>query len=52
MLAGAVGALIAARRKGWIPALKPELPALRSQARFFLAAKLFSDALAAVGETE
>ena len=51
VLTGAVGVLIAARRKGWIPTLKPELLALRSQARFFLAAKFFSDALGAVGET-
>ena len=51
VLTGAVGALIAARKKGWIPALKPELLALRSQARFFLATKFFSDALGAVGET-
>ena len=51
VLTGAVGVLISARRKGWIPALKPELLALRSQARFFLGAKFFSDALGAVGET-
>jgi len=51
VLTGAVGVLITARRKGWIPALKPELLALRSQARFFLGAKFFSDALGAVGET-
>ena len=49
-LTGAVGALIAARKKGWLPALKPELLALRSQARFFLAPKFFAEVLAAVGE--
>lgn len=50
-LSGAVGVLIAARKKGWIPAVKPELLALRSQARFFLSAKFFAEVLAAVGET-
>lgn len=49
-LSGVVGVLIAARQKDWIPALKPELMALRSQARFFLSAKFFAEALAAVGE--
>lgn len=50
-LGGAVGVLIAAREKNWIPSLKPELLALRSQARFFLSPKFFAEALAAVGET-
>lgn len=49
-LGGVIGVLIAARGKGWIPELKPELLALRSRARFFLSPALFADALAAVGE--
>lgn len=39
VLSGAVGVLIAAKKKGWLSALKPELLALRSQARFFLSPK-------------
>jgi predicted nucleic acid-binding protein len=46
-----VGVLIAAQKRDWITALKPELLALRSQARFFLSAKFFVEVLAAVGET-
>ena len=48
---GAVGVLIAARQKGWIPALKPELLVLRTEAGFFLSPRFFTDALAVVGET-
>lgn len=50
-LGGVVGVLIAARKKDWIPALKPELLALRLQARFFLSPRFFAEALAVVGET-
>lgn len=50
LLGGAVGVLIAAKQKDWIPALRPELLALRSQARFFLSPKFFAEVLAAVGE--
>jgi len=50
-LSGAVGILMAAHERNWFPALKPELLALRSQARFFLSPKFFAEALAAVGET-
>ncbi len=50
-VSGAVGVLISARQKGWIPALRPELLALRTKARFFLAPAFFMDALAAFGET-
>lgn len=50
-LTGAVGVLIAARKKDWIPSLKTELLALRTQARFFLSPGFFAEALAAVGET-
>ena len=47
---GAVGILIAARKKGWIAALKPELIALREEARFFLSAQFYAAALASIGE--
>ncbi|MGI8603177.1 MAG: hypothetical protein ACR2OZ_09265 [Verrucomicrobiales bacterium] len=49
-LTGAVGVIIAAHKNGWIPALEPELLALRSEARFFLSPKFFAGVLTAVGE--
>lgn len=50
-LSGAVGVPIAAERHGWLAELKPELLALRVRARFFLSPRIFSEALASVGET-
>ena len=47
----ALAGLVAVREKGWTPALKPELLALRLQARFFIAPKFFAEALVAAGET-
>lgn len=50
LLGGAVGVLIAARKREWIVALKPELDALRTKARFFLSPQFFAEVLSAVGE--
>ena len=47
---GVVGVLIAANRRGWLDAVKPELLALR-EARFFISPRLFAEVLAAVGES-
>lgn len=49
-ISGAVGVLIAARRRRWLPSLKTELLSLRSQARFYISASLFAQALRAVDE--
>lgn len=47
---GAVGALIHARRRAMIAALRPELDALRNRAGFYLGTGVYGKALDAVGE--
>ncbi len=47
---GALGVLLRARLKGDIPALKPEIQALRTNARFFIARSLEAKLLSAAGE--
>jgi hypothetical protein len=47
---GALGVLLRAKRIGQIPAVKPELRALRAKARFFIAASLEAQILSAADE--
>ena len=47
---GVLGILIRAKMEGRIPLIKPELDALRSEARFFVGHDLERDLLAAAGE--
>jgi len=48
---GAVGVLIQAKRRGLIPALRPELDALRNRAGFYLGQGVYFKALETAGET-
>ena len=47
---GTLGILLLAKQRGEIPAVKPEIQALRSKTRFFLSASLEAQVLAAAGE--
>jgi hypothetical protein len=47
---GALGVLLRAKRIGQVPAVKPELRALRAKARFFIAASLEAQILSAADE--
>lgn len=47
---GAVGALIHAKRRGMIGAIRPELNALRDRAGFYLGEAVYAKALNAAGE--
>lgn len=47
---GTLGILLRAKRSGHIPALRPEVEALRVKARFFLSSSLESEILAVAGE--
>jgi predicted nucleic acid-binding protein len=47
---GVLGILARAKRDGRIPAVRPEITALREQAHFFIAASLESTMLESVGE--
>ena len=47
---GVLGILLHAKRNGQITAIKPEIDRLRSKARFFVAASLEAQVLAAAGE--
>lgn len=47
---GVLGVLLRAKRKGKIPAVRPEIQALRDKARFFIAPSLEAKILAAAGE--
>jgi predicted nucleic acid-binding protein len=47
---GTLGVLLRAKRSGDIPAIKPEIHALRSMARFFLSVALQTSVLSAAGE--
>ena len=47
---GVLGILLRAKRAGKIPALRPEIQALRNKARFFIAPSLESQVLTAAGE--
>jgi uncharacterized protein len=49
-LTGVIGVLIGAKKADWIPSLKPELLALREDARFYISPGLFDEALRLVGE--
>lgn len=48
---GVIGVLLRGTRSGAISAMKPEIDALRSKARFFLAASLEKSVLASAGES-
>jgi uncharacterized protein len=47
---GTLGILLRAKRSGHLPLIKPEIQALRNRTRFFLAASLEAEVLAAAGE--
>lgn len=47
---GVLGILLRAKMQGRIPSLKPEIEALRNQARFFIAARLEDQLLRSAGE--
>jgi uncharacterized protein len=47
---GVLGILLRAKRIGQLPAIKPEINALRVKARFYIAASLEAKILAAAGE--
>jgi len=47
---GVIGVLLRAKLSGAIPAMKPEIEALRSKARFFLSASLEKSVLESAGE--
>lgn len=49
-VAGVLGVLLKAKLRGDIPLVRPEIQALRSKARFFIAAPLEAKILAAAGE--
>ena len=49
-MTGVLGVLLRAKLEGRIPALKPEIEALRSDARFFISKDLESEVLAHAGE--
>ncbi len=49
-ITGVLGVLLRAKRRGQIEAIKPEIEALRSHARFFIAPALESAILAEAGE--
>jgi predicted nucleic acid-binding protein len=46
-----LGVLVAAKRRGEIAAIKPEIQELRRKANFFLSEILEAEILAAVGES-
>ena len=48
---GTLGLLIRAKQTGKLPALKPELDALRHHGHFWIKRSLYTDALRAVGES-
>jgi hypothetical protein len=47
---GVLGVLLRAKTDGQIPLIKPDIEALRTQARFFLSARLQEKVLAIAGE--
>lgn len=47
---GALGVLLRAKRAGHIPAIKPQVQALRDKARFFIAPALEARVLSSAGE--
>ncbi len=47
---GVLGVLLRAKRRGQIPAVRPEIQALRATARFFIAPALEARVLASAGE--
>jgi predicted nucleic acid-binding protein len=47
---GVLGVLLRAKTQGDVPMLKPELDALKSSARFFIASKLEQEVLQSAGE--
>jgi predicted nucleic acid-binding protein len=49
-ITGVLGVLLGAKKRGEIPLLKPELDALRSKARFFVAQRLEEEVLRSAGE--
>ena len=49
-ITGVLGVLLRAKNDGQIPLIKPEIEALRAQARFFLSARLQEKILAITGE--
>lgn len=49
---GVLGILLRAKRNGHIPALEPEIQALRAKARFFIRASLEAKVLAAAGDPQ
>ena len=49
-ITGVLGVLLRAKNDGQIPLIKPEIEALRAQARFFLSARLQEKILALAGE--
>jgi uncharacterized protein len=50
LVTGVLGILLRAKQSGHIPALKPEIQSLRSEAHFFIAPFLEAKVLAAAGE--
>jgi uncharacterized protein len=50
VVTGTLGVLLRAKRSGQIPAIKPEIHALRSRARFFLSPALEASVLSTAGE--
>jgi hypothetical protein len=49
-VAGILGILLAAKLKGEIPALRPEIRLLRERGNFFISRRLEAEILAAAGE--
>jgi predicted nucleic acid-binding protein len=47
---GVLGVLLRAKNKGQIQAVKPEVEALRTQARFFISSRLEEKVLGIAGE--
>jgi len=47
---GTLGVLLRAKQGGQIPAVKPEIQALRAKTRFFLSPSLEAEVLSAAGE--